>query len=536
MQQLIPVAKKAGALKQSVTTIVFKASFVLVLFIFTKQSFSQQIPVFSTYYFNKFLVNPGFTGIDNQYRLFGFYRSQWSSLPGRPITGGATAEGSFWKDQIGAGVSVTNDQIGIFNQTNANIAYAQKFKIAKDHQLSIGIMGNAFINRIDFTNARVVDVDPAVATQKLTQTSFDFSLGMSYKWKGLLVGFSVPNILQPNAKYAENGSVANYQYVRHYTAYGEYKFSLLKGKFNITPVLFMRKGPASTYQFDASLMLDYNNLVFISGGYRNPFGAIIMAGVNIVNMFTIAYAYDYTTQPALKGQVGSTHEITAGFHMPSSYQQKKAKEEAKKAKELAESLQKSNDSLQAKLKDSNDQLDSANQQLNNLTQANAAAAKAAQEEEAAKSEDKLKELDRFNYEKEAREQAEKESFNLQNLAKAKDLKGKIFNLDKIYFNYREYTLLPESKEQLDVLVSFLKKSPKIEILIRGYTDNIGSPDFNMTLSDKRAKAVVDYLILKGIDAGRLNYEGLGSEHPVADNGTEEGRHKNRRVEFTILQE
>src|SRR4051812_33242154 len=93
---------------------------LLLLSAFTKNQ-AQQTPLFSTYYFNKFLVNPAFTGIDNQYRVFGFFRSQWGGMPGRPITGGATAEGSFWKDRIGAGIVAINDQIGIFNQTSISV-------------------------------------------------------------------------------------------------------------------------------------------------------------------------------------------------------------------------------------------------------------------------------------------------------------------------------------------------------------------------------------------------------------------------------
>src|SRR5580658_4596558 len=68
--------------------------------------YAQQIPLFSAYNFNRFLINPAFTGIDNEYRAFGYYRSQWGALPGRPVTGGATLEGSFWKDRIGGGLEI----------------------------------------------------------------------------------------------------------------------------------------------------------------------------------------------------------------------------------------------------------------------------------------------------------------------------------------------------------------------------------------------------------------------------------------------
>lgn len=152
----------------------------------------QQIPVYSAYFFSKYLVNPAFAGIDNEYRAFGFYRTQWGSLPGRPVTGGATAEASVWNDRIGIGGFVMNDQIGIFNRVNAALTYAQKIKFAQYHQISIGVQGGIFTNRIDFANATTSDLnDPGLAEFKPIKTVFDMSMGISYKWKELLVGFSV---------------------------------------------------------------------------------------------------------------------------------------------------------------------------------------------------------------------------------------------------------------------------------------------------------------------------------------------------------
>ena len=510
---------------------------VIVLLMLTVNIFAQQIPVFSTYYFDKFLVNPAFTGIDNEYRAFGFYRSQWGAMPGRPVTGGATAEGSFWKDRIGAGIFVTNDRIGIFNRTEANISYAQKIQFAKDHQIAIGIQGGAFVNRIDFSDARAKDPnDPGIGNLTPSKITFDFSVGISYKWKKLLVGFSVPNVIQSNAQYSvSTGSVADYQYIRHYTAYAQYKFSIQKGKFNITPTLFMRKGVASTLQFDATVLLDYKNTVFIGGGYRNSFGAVIMAGANILNMFTLAYAYDYTTQPVLNGQVGATHEITFGFHLPSNYKRKKH-DDSNVNQDMLNSVQKSNDSLSASLKNTDKKLDSVINQMGAVSQSNKVLTKKVdsltQVLEAEQGQDREAKALLQQEKKELSKPGE--SFDLQNIDNAKVKKGHVFSLDKIYFENAQYELLPESKEQLDLLAGFLKHSPNVEILINGYTDNTGTNDFNLILSKLRAKAVYNYLIKEGIDAKRLGFQGYGSTNPVADENTEKGRGQNRRVEFTIV--
>jgi type IX secretion system PorP/SprF family membrane protein len=491
---------------------------------------SQQIPLFTTYFFNKYLINPAFTGIDNEFRGFGIYRSQWANIPGRPVTGGPTAEASFWHDRIGVGGYVMNDQIGIFHTVNAALSYAQKFQFAKDHQISIGIQGGILTNRIDFASATVADLsDPGLAQQRPLKTVFDMSAGISYKWKTLLVGFSVPNIIQPLASYAASGSEASYQYIRHYTAFGQYKFVLLKGKFNITPQLFMRKAPATGVQFDAMCVLDYNNIVFLGGGYRNAYGVVGMAGVNIFNMFTIAYAYDYTTQSAISGQVGATHEITAGFHLASNYRTKKHYEpKVVIERDSFNVLQKQTDSLAVRVDSTNHLLDSAKQlidsentEVKDLRRANA-----------------ILELKEENYQNVADSLARKvdQLLTLKNLSSEKNLQGNSYRLDKIFFDYNKFDLLPQSREQLNALVDFLKRFPNIQIQVAGYTDAIGATAVNIQLSSERAKAVADYLVQQGIDASRIEARGMGSSNPVADNKTEAGRKLNRRVEFTIVKE
>ncbi len=86
---------------------------------------------------------------------------------------------------------------------------------------------------------------------------------------------------------------------------------------------------------------------------------------------------------------------------------------------------------------------------------------------------------------------------------------------------------------LDNVVASLTKSPGIRLEIAGYTDDRGDPLYNRILSRRRAEAVMIYLVKHGIDARRLTAAGYGSDDPIADNSTEEGRQKNRRVELHI---
>jgi outer membrane protein OmpA-like peptidoglycan-associated protein len=107
-------------------------------------------------------------------------------------------------------------------------------------------------------------------------------------------------------------------------------------------------------------------------------------------------------------------------------------------------------------------------------------------------------------------------------------------LKNIFFEFGKATLKPESFIQLDNVVLLMKSTPGIRIEISGHTDNVGSAKANQKLSEDRAKAVVDYLVSRGIDIIRLEYKGYGFLQPVAPNSTADGRSLNRRVEFKII--
>ena len=101
------------------------------------------------------------------------------------------------------------------------------------------------------------------------------------------------------------------------------------------------------------------------------------------------------------------------------------------------------------------------------------------------------------------------------------------------FEFDSYKLTQSVTERLDNLANFLNEYPTSQVKITGYTDSSGPAAYNLILSEKRAQAVADYLTGAGIDGSRITASGLGEDNPVADNGTHEGREKNRRVEVVI---
>jgi len=108
-------------------------------------------------------------------------------------------------------------------------------------------------------------------------------------------------------------------------------------------------------------------------------------------------------------------------------------------------------------------------------------------------------------------------------------------LKNLWFEFDKADIKPESYAELDQLVKFLSGCDQYNVEIAGYTCTMGEKSYNDWLSKRRAQAVVDYLITKGVDKNRLTSKGYGPENPIASNDTKEGRIKNRRVEFKLLQ-
>jgi OmpA-OmpF porin, OOP family len=110
-----------------------------------------------------------------------------------------------------------------------------------------------------------------------------------------------------------------------------------------------------------------------------------------------------------------------------------------------------------------------------------------------------------------------------------------FDFDRLLFDTGKATLQPASQEQLGNIAAILKAYPKVKIRLGGYTDNTGDADSNVKLSDERANGVMAELTKLGTDPSRMSAKGYGEEHPVADNATEEGRAKNRRISMRVTE-
>ncbi len=107
-------------------------------------------------------------------------------------------------------------------------------------------------------------------------------------------------------------------------------------------------------------------------------------------------------------------------------------------------------------------------------------------------------------------------------------------LKNIHFQFNSYELLPSSFTELDVLISILKKNPNWKVQLSGHTDDLGSEEYNLSLSRNRVKSVGNYLIKNGIPVTRIQTQGFGKQKPLHQGNDEQSRALNRRVEAKFL--
>jgi outer membrane protein OmpA-like peptidoglycan-associated protein len=112
-------------------------------------------------------------------------------------------------------------------------------------------------------------------------------------------------------------------------------------------------------------------------------------------------------------------------------------------------------------------------------------------------------------------------------------RGLIVNMSDVLFDFNKYTLKPEAREKLAKVSGILVAYPGLSVQVEGYTDNIGSDEYNQKLSEERAGGVRDYLVSQSVADANVTAKGLGKTDPIADNSTNQGRAQNRRVELVV---
>jgi len=274
----------------------------------------QQIPLYSQYFHNPFILNPSLTGQDDVTEVFLIHRSQWSNIPGKPVTTALTLDGPIKAKKIGLGLSLYSDKTDFTDRIGVYGTFSYRLNIGENSQVLFGLALGGLENRVDFTKAVVKDTDdPSLLTGYEKKATIDGNFGMSYVWKDLQFGVAVPQILGTSFKYARNNTRAYYDLYRHYLASLQYKIYVNSDKnISVTPLALVRFMPEAPIQYDINAIFNWKDIAWFAVSYRSNYAVGINARVRINKSINLGYTYDLITS-AINTYSGTSHEIMLGY-------------------------------------------------------------------------------------------------------------------------------------------------------------------------------------------------------------------------------
>jgi type IX secretion system PorP/SprF family membrane protein len=288
---------------------------------------AQQLPSYSQYMMNGFLLNPAMAGSEGYTSLNLTAREQWVGFPGAPRTHALSGESRILRKsyiskstsvrrkirhpsrsgRVGLGGYLFSDRNGITNRTGLQATYAYHIQLKKQ-QLSFGLSAIGYQFKISDSDIILHDDnDPLISGTDKVLYIPDFNFGSLFTTRNYFVGFSVNQLLQSSLKFG-NRNYANYKMLRHYYLMGGYNFDV-SDNVSIQPTMLIK----TTTQNLRQIQVDFNARVYYRDdywaglSYRTGDAMVIMAGVKY-NQYYFGYAFDYATSNIRKHSFGS-HEF-----------------------------------------------------------------------------------------------------------------------------------------------------------------------------------------------------------------------------------
>ncbi len=285
---------------------------ILISFlVFSGTLFAQQLPHFSQYYLNDYLINPAVAGTRPYFEGKSAHRYQWEGITDAPRTYTLSAHGPTKNQKMGLGGYLFTDHVGPTRRTGFNLSYAYHLKINESLNLSLGLSAGVLQFMIDGSKITLRESDDDIITNGVQSVLLpDAGFGFYLYHEKYYFGFSAPQLLNSRVTFFKDGRNPEGTLPSHFFVNGGYRF-VLDEDFTIEPSVFVKYVKPAPVQMEGTLRIIYQDKLWLSGTYRDKDAITASLGYLINNSFTIAYAYDFTTTN-LKNYSNGTHELMIG--------------------------------------------------------------------------------------------------------------------------------------------------------------------------------------------------------------------------------
>jgi type IX secretion system PorP/SprF family membrane protein len=312
-----------------------KPARIIILLFLTIQAFTikgQQLPVYSQYTFNKFLLNPAAAGSDGYTTISLVAREQWVGFKGTPKTHAVIIDSRLLRNsfisknvsvrkkkrlssrsgRVGWAAHVFNDHMGPLDRTGAEGTYAYHLRV-KEGQLSFGLSGVFYQFKLNKDKVITSDneYDPLIDGIKGTIYIPDANFGAYYTTAKLYGGLSIMQIFQSSIQFGDNNS-SDYRLKRHYNLMGGYIYNI-NSTFTLEPSFLLKIPTSSKAQLDINTRVYYKENYWAGLSYRTGNAMIFFLGARFDRYF-VGYAFDYNFNPLMKHTYGS-HEFMAAMKL-----------------------------------------------------------------------------------------------------------------------------------------------------------------------------------------------------------------------------
>jgi type IX secretion system PorP/SprF family membrane protein len=298
-------------MKQTLQAVAFrKVSVLASLMLFSMNALAQQDPLYGLWLNNPLVINPAYTGINNDLVVFATYRSQWAGFDGSPTTMTAGGHSSLLRNKIGAGFMVVNDKIGENTNTQLMGTFAYKLLIKTGTTLSFGMSGGFINYKTDPSQLTLQDpTDPLFAP--VSQLKPSIGAGVMLKSDKYLLGLSIPRLI--NGSFDMGGQKIDV-YQQHFYLLGSYLFHLSE-RLTLKPSLLLKyvNGSPLSADINVNLILNTNYTVGLYARNLNAYG--LMAQVTFLDKFRLAYALEVPANSSVGAQF-ITNEVMISMRTP----------------------------------------------------------------------------------------------------------------------------------------------------------------------------------------------------------------------------
>jgi len=271
----------------------------------------QQLPQYTQYMFNDFVINPAIAGVHNHFQIRTNHRFQWVGLADPPMTNSIAFYGPHEKLDMGYGAYIYSDVTGPTSRTGFSGAYAYNIALSGDMRLSMGLYLGLLQYRVDGTQLNPKDVsDPILLNMVSTSYMPDAGLGAYLYADEFYVGLSLAQLLNNKVKIFDNGDGLN-RLKTHFNLVAGYSYALDED-WSLEPSVMFKGTAPKELSFDITGRVDWRKTLWGAVSYRYSDAVAIMIGYSFENTLMFGYAYDIGLGSLRKYNSG-THEIMIGY-------------------------------------------------------------------------------------------------------------------------------------------------------------------------------------------------------------------------------